>query len=174
LAEANPYSQVPRVDVRLQATGSVLLKGDPARCPVTVRVVKVLSVLGFESPGAGWQFTLSGCGVGPVTGTTSASGLVEFAGLPPAVGCSYTVTETVQAGWVPQFVSQQVQPREGGQTVTLTFLNIREFNPPCVDPADPRCAPPDLPTPTPTPPPATPTPPATPAPPAPIENPTST
>ncbi|WBL34718.1 prealbumin-like fold domain-containing protein [Tepidiforma flava] len=155
----------PIVDVTLEASASVILKGDPALCPVTIRVVKTLSVIGFSSPGAGWEFTLEGCGVGPLVGTTDANGVVEFPGLPPAVGCSYTVTETVQAGWVPQYVSQQVQPREGGSTATVEFLNIREFNPPCVDPADPRCQPPEF---------ATPTPPATPAPPAPIENPTST
>ncbi|GIW18011.1 MAG: hypothetical protein KatS3mg064_1168 [Tepidiforma sp.] len=128
-------------------------------------MVKTLSVIGFTSPGAGWQFTLTGCGVGPLAGTTDANGVVEFPGLPPAIGCSYTVTEVVQPGWVPQFVSQQVQPQEGGSVATVEFLNIREFDPPCVDPADPRCQPPEF---------AMPTPPATPAPPAPIENPTAT
>lgn len=155
----------PIVNVTLEASASVTLKGDPTLCPLTIRVVKTLNALGITSPGAGWEFTLEGCGVGPLAGTTDANGVVEFPGLPPAVGCSYTVTETVQAGWVPQYVSQQVQPREGGSTATVEFLNIREFNPPCVDPADPRCQPPEF---------ATPTPPATPAPPAPIENPTST
>ncbi|MEJ5222663.1 MAG: hypothetical protein WHT63_11740, partial [Tepidiforma sp.] len=134
----------PIVDVTLEATASVILRGDPALCPVTVRVVKTLNVIGFTSPGAGWQFTLSGCDVGPLFGTTDANGVVEFPGLPPAIGCSYTVTEVVQPGWVPQFVSQQVQPQEGGSVATVEFLNIREFDPPCVDPAVPRCQPPEF------------------------------
>ncbi|WP_192498172.1 MSCRAMM family protein [Tepidiforma bonchosmolovskayae] len=155
LAETMPYSTFPKVDVKLQDSASVILKGDPARCPVTIRVHKTLNVVGFTSDGPGWQFTLEGCGVGPLTGTTGADGVVEFPDLPPAVGCSYTITETLQPGWTPQFVTQTVQPQQGGETVTVDFLNIRDFNPPCVDPADPRCAPP--------PPPPTPPPPARPA-----------
>ena len=173
LAETMPYSTYPKVDVRLDASASVILKGDPARCPATIRVVKTLNVVGFEAPGAGWQFTLEGCGVGPLAGTTGEDGVVEFPDLPPAIGCSYTITETLQPGWTPQFVTQTVQP-QGGETVTVEFLNIRDFNPPCVDPADPRCVPPPPPaTPTPTPPPATPNPSPTPAPPASIEQPTA-
>jgi hypothetical protein len=104
-------------------------------------VHKTLNVVGFTANGPGWQFTLEGCGVGPLTGTTGADGVVEFPDLPPAIGCSYTITETLQPGWTPQFVTQAVQP-QGGETVTVDFLNIRDVNPPCVDPADPRCAPP--------------------------------
>jgi hypothetical protein len=112
-------------------------------------VHKTLNVVGFTANGPGWQFTLEGCGVGPLTGTTGADGVVEFPDLPPAIGCSYTITETLQPGWTPQFVTQAVQPQQGGETVKVDFLNIRDVNPPCVDPADPRCAPPPPP-PTPT------------------------
>jgi fimbrial isopeptide formation D2 family protein/uncharacterized repeat protein (TIGR01451 family) len=119
---------------------------------VTIRVHKTLNVVGFTRNGQGWQFTLEGCGVGPLTGTTGADGVVEFPDLPPAIGCSYTVTETVQPGWSPQSRSQTAQPVAGGQVVTLEFLNIKDFDSPCTDPSDPRCVPPPPPsTPTPTP-----------------------
>ncbi|PFG73454.1 choice-of-anchor K domain-containing protein [Tepidiforma thermophila] len=119
---------------------------------VTIRVHKTLNVVGFTSDGQGWEFTLTGCGITPQKKTTDASGIAEFTDLPPAIGCQYTVTETVQPGWTPQFVSQTAQPVAGGQVVTLEFLNIRNFDPPCVDPNDPRCEPPPPPsTPTPTP-----------------------
>jgi hypothetical protein len=112
---------------------------------VTVRVEKVLNVLGFERPGEGWEFTLEGCGVPARAGTTDAAGVVTFADLPPAVGCSYTVRETVQPGWVPAQASQVVQPTDPGQPLTVRFLNIRAFELPCADPNDARCAPPSLP-----------------------------
>jgi hypothetical protein len=119
---------------------------------VTIRVHKTLNVIGFTSNGQGWQFTLTGCGITPQTKTTDANGIAEFTDLPPAIGCSYTVTETVQSGWTPQFISQTAQPTQGGQVVTLEFLNIKVFEPPCTDPNDPRCVPPPPPsTPTPTP-----------------------
>jgi cell division septation protein DedD len=127
---------------------------------VTVRVHKTLNVIGFTSHGAGWQFTISGCGITPQTKTTDANGIAKFTDLPPAIGCSYEVTETVQSGWTPQFVTQYAQPTRGGEVATLDFLNIRVYDPPCVDPNDTRCTPPPPPsTPTPT---ATPTTPATP------------
>jgi hypothetical protein len=121
---------------------------------VTVRVHKTLNVIGFTSPGAGWQFTISGCNITPQTKTTDANGIAEFTDLPPAIGCSYQVTETVQTGWTPQFVTQYAQPTKGGEVAELDFLNIRVYDPPCVDPNDARCTPP--------PPPSTPTPTATP------------
>jgi hypothetical protein len=134
---------------------------------VTVRVHKTLNVIGFTSHGAGWQFTISGCGITPQTKTTDANGIAGFTDLPPAIGCSYEVTETVQPGWTPQFVTQYAQPTKGGEVATLDFLNIRVFNPPCVDPNDARCTPP--------PPPSTPTPTATPATPGqPTNTPTAT
>ncbi|GIW17959.1 MAG: hypothetical protein KatS3mg064_1116 [Tepidiforma sp.] len=137
------------ITVNLNETATVNFYNQPR---VTIRVQKTLNVIGFTSPGAGWTFTLTGCGIPSQQGTTNQNGVVEFTDLPPAIGCSYTVTETVQSGWTPQFISQTAQPTQGGQVVTLTFLNIRDFNPPCVDPNDPRCVPPPPPTVTPTPP----------------------
>jgi hypothetical protein len=122
----------------LAPEAAVCFYNDPI---VTVRVQKTLNAVGFERPGAGWEFTLSGCGREPRTATTDAGGSVEFAGLPLAVDCSYTVTETVQPGWTPHLVAQTARPARPGEVVTLAFLNIREFNPPCVDAGDPRCAP---------------------------------
>lgn len=151
ICPANPTST--DVDALVSITNvapqaAICFYNDPK---VTIRVHKTLDVVGFTSDGAGWQFTLTGCGITPQTATTDSNGIVEFTNLPPAVGCSYTVTETVQAGWNPQFVSQTAQPTQGGQVVTLEFLNIKIFNPPCVDPKDPRCSPPPSSTPTPTP-----------------------
>ncbi|MCC7364585.1 MAG: hypothetical protein IT303_09445 [Dehalococcoidia bacterium] len=53
-----------------------------------------------NNPGVGWQFTLTGCGVTPVTATTGSDGWATFSGLTPAVSCAYTITETQQLGWV--------------------------------------------------------------------------
>jgi hypothetical protein len=137
------------VTVNLNQTATVDFYNQPR---VTIRVHKTLNVVGFTSNGQGWQFTLTGCGITPQTKTTDANGIAEFTDLPPAISCVYTVTETVQSGWTPQFVSQTAQPVAGGQVVTLEFLNIKDFNPPCTDPNDPRCVPPPPPsTPTPTP-----------------------
>lgn len=162
------------ITVNLNETATVNFYNQPR---VTIRVQKTLNVIGFTSPGAGWTFTLTGCGIASQQGTTNQNGVVEFTDLPPAIGCSYTVTETVQSGWTPQFISQTAQPTQGGQVVTLTFLNIRDFNPPCVDPNDPRCVPPPPPTVTPTPPTPTTTPPTTTTPtntPTPTATPTNT
>jgi hypothetical protein len=174
---ANPTSTAANGSVTLSPISpqaAICFYNDPK---VTIRVHKVLDSVGFRSDGEGWVFTLNGCGIGPTSGTTNAQGIVTFANLPPAIGCSYTVTETTQAGWVPQFISQTTQPTQPGQVVTLTFLNIRTFDPPCVLPDDPRCPPPPSSTPTPTPPVATPTPTptATPTPPTPpVATPTPT
>jgi hypothetical protein len=162
---ANPTSAAVNASVTLtniSPQAAICFYNDPK---VTIVVHKVLDSVGFQSPGEGWVFTLHGCGIGPISATTNAAGIVTFANLPPAIGCSYTVTETTQAGWVPQFISQTTQPTQPGQVVTLTFLNIRTFDPPCVLPDDPRCPPPGTPTPTPTP--VTPTPTPTPVTPTP-------
>ncbi len=158
---ANPTSSAAAATVTLTNVAPqavVCFYNDP---PVNIVVHKVLNALGTTSNGAGWQFTLTGCGVTPQTKTTGADGKATFSDLPPAVGCSYTVTETVQAGWTPQSVSQTAQPTRGGETVTLTFVNSWDWNPRCIDPMEPGCSePPRTPTPTPTPPAGTPTPPA--------------
>lgn len=144
--------------------------GDPPPA-VAIRVEKVENVIGFERPGPGWEFTLTGCGVTPRSLVTGPEGVALFAGLPPAVGCAYTVTETVRAGWTPQYISQQAWPRTAGETVTLRFLNIRDWSPPCLagcfepppgEPAAPTAPVPDPPAPQ-----------ATVQPPAPVEQPTA-
>ena len=73
--------------------------------------------------GSGWTFTLNGCGIGPDQKTTDASGTVSWTNLPPAVGCSYTVTETAKAGWVADQISKSTSPDEPGETATLGFVN---------------------------------------------------
>ncbi len=96
--------------------------------------------------GSGWTFTLSGCGIGPLQQTTGASGSVSWTDLPPAVGCSYTVTETAKAGWVADQISKTASPTQAGSTANLTFIN-RQFEG-CTNIAD---CPPTTSTPTPTP-----------------------
>src|SRR5690606_28703834 len=73
--------------------------------------------------GAGWTFTLSGCGVGPLQATTDATGTVSWNDLPPAVGCSYTITESARAGWIADQISKSTSPNDPGETATLTFVN---------------------------------------------------
>lgn len=123
---------------------------------VTVRVVVTENVVGFEAPGGGWQVTLTGCGVGPITQATNAAGEAVFVALPPADGCTYTVTVAGQAGWTLASATATAAPTEPGSTAEVAFLAIREYDPPCVDPADARCLPDQLP--------------SEPAPPAPIGN----
>lgn len=103
---------------------------DAPKAQSAICVQKVENVVGFEHPGAGWEFTLTGCGVQPRTGVTGDDGYLLFDSLPPALDCTYTVTETLRPGWTPQFASRDVRPQPG-EVVTLTFLNIRDFNPPC-------------------------------------------
>ncbi|PFG73650.1 hypothetical protein [Tepidiforma thermophila] len=138
---------------------------------VTIRVEKTENIVGFARPGAGWEFTLTGCGLEPRTAVTGPDGVAVFDGLPPAVGCSYTVAETLRPGWTAQYDRRDAQPGQPGETVTLAFLNVREWNPPCIvgcyelPPADPPGAPPAPPAPQ-QPQPAVPAPPAAPNPPA--------
>lgn len=152
----------------LSAAEDPVDEGPPA---VAVRVEKTEHVIGLERPGAGWQFTLTGCGIEPRTAVTGPGGVALFDALPPAVGCAYTVTETPRPGWSAVTLGQDARPREPGEVVTLRFVNIYEWNPPCLlagcvelPPADPAPPPPATPAP-----PAAPqvTPPAAPATPAP-------
>ena len=76
-------------------------------------------------PGDGWEFTLTGCGIEAREGTTGPDGVLLYADLPPAVGCSYTVTETPVEGWAAVALSRSASPDEPGETVTLGFRNIR-------------------------------------------------
>ena len=144
---------------------------DPAEAGVTIRVEKTENIVGFERPGAGWEFTLSGCGIEPRTAVTGPDGVALFENLPPAVRCSYTVAETLRPGWTAQFAVRDASPRQPGEIVNLAFLNIRDWNPPCMvgcyelPPSDPPPAPPAPPAP-PQPRPAGPAPAAAPTPPA--------
>lgn len=77
------------------------------------------------APGNGWSFTLNGCGVGPLVQATGANGKATFTDLPPAVACSYTVTETVKAGWSAINPVQVTAPTAAGQTAVLNFTNVK-------------------------------------------------
>lgn len=112
---------------------------------VTVRVTLTENVVGFEAPGAGWAVTLTGCGVGPLTATTDSAGEAVFVALPPANGCSYTVTVAGQDGWTLTPDGVTVSPSVPGDIAVASFLAIRDYNPPCVEPDDPRCQPAQLP-----------------------------
>jgi hypothetical protein len=94
---------------------------------VGIRVAKTEASSDFPAgrPGAGWEFTLSGCDIEPRSSATTADGSVVFDDLPPAVGCSYTVTETPRDGWAALFASRSASPAGPGQVVTVTFRNSR-------------------------------------------------
>jgi hypothetical protein len=97
---------------------------------IGVRVTKVESTSGVTSPGAGWTFTITGCGIDERTGVTGSDGTLTFADLPPAVGCAYTVTETLASGWtVSPAASQQAGSVVAGAIVELQFTNARETTP---------------------------------------------
>jgi hypothetical protein len=77
------------------------------------------------APGNGWSFTLTGCGITPQVKATGADGKATFTDLPPAVGCSYTVTETVKGGWSAINPVQVTAPTAAGQTAVLNFTNVK-------------------------------------------------
>ncbi|MCL4866501.1 MAG: hypothetical protein KJZ47_11450, partial [Gemmatimonadales bacterium] len=56
---------------------------------------------------------------------TGVDGKATFTDLPPAVGCSYTVTETVIGGWSAINPVQVTAPATAGQTAVLNFTNIK-------------------------------------------------
>jgi hypothetical protein len=110
---------------------SVCVYNEPRK--VSIKVVKSIAA-GSTQNVSGWTFTLTGCGITPVSKTTDGTGFVTFTDLAPAIGCSYTVTETVKLGWsVDGGISQSAAPQTPGQTVTLTFTN-REFSIPTPPP----------------------------------------
>lgn len=76
-------------------------------------------------PGAGWSFTLTGCNITPQVAVTGANGKATFSDLPPAVGCTYTVTETVKSGWSAINPVQVTAPTAAGQTAVLNFTNVK-------------------------------------------------
>ena len=94
---------------------------------VDLRVTKSEVSTAFPAgrPGAGWEFTLTGCGIEDRTGATGPDGLVVFSDLPPATGCSYVVTETERDGWFALFSSRSAAPTGPGEVVTLAFRNTR-------------------------------------------------
>jgi hypothetical protein len=104
---------------------------------VNIQVIKQVQINGINVAGPNWTFTLSGCGIVPVPQTTDGTGVTTFSNLPPAVNCTYVVTETLQAGYTAVTPSQNANPTAPGQTVVLTFVNIRNTD--------------ETPTPTPTP-----------------------
>ena len=62
--------------------------------PAHAKVVKNTVPTGYQ---AGWEFTLSGTGITPVTGTTDGDGTYTF---PTDLGTgNYTITETGMTGW---------------------------------------------------------------------------
>ncbi|MBE7518906.1 MAG: hypothetical protein HS107_06630 [Thermoflexaceae bacterium] len=95
------------------------------RKQVTIRVHKIERFLGGqERDGEGWGFELNGCGVHQ-TGTTDGSGDVAWTGLPPALGCSYTISENGRDGWEfenPGNGRVTVTPGPGADT-SVTFVN---------------------------------------------------
>jgi hypothetical protein len=97
---------------------------------ISVKVTKVESANGVPSPGAGWTFTITGCGIDERSGVTGADGTLTFTDLPPASGCIYTVTETLASGWtVSPAASQQAGSAVAGAVVALQFTNVRNVTP---------------------------------------------
>lgn len=93
-----------------------------------VNIVATKTIFNNANPagangGAGWTFTLTGCGIAPSQKTTDASGSVSWNNLPAAINCTYTVTETQKAGWVADQISRTAAPINDGETVTLGFIN---------------------------------------------------
>lgn len=95
------------------------------RVSIVVTKSEVSSAFPTGTPGEGWEFTLTGCGIESRVETTGADGTLLFADLPPAVGCTYTVAETPVDGWAPVTATRTASPDEAGETVTLGFRNIR-------------------------------------------------
>jgi len=95
------------------------------RVNIEVNKTEISSTTPAGAPGAGWSFTLTGCGVGPLVKVTAATGQATFSDLPPAVGCSYTVTETQQGGWSSLNPVQVTAPTAPGQATVLNFTNVK-------------------------------------------------
>lgn len=137
----SPENDGPLGDPPIDESGNILYcfynapaasSEDPQETGVTIRIEKTENVVGFEHPGAGWSFTVSGCGIKPRTVVTGPDGSATVDALPPAIACSYTVSETPRPGWTALTPSQEARPQQPGETVTLRFLNIRDWNPPCL------------------------------------------
>ncbi len=112
------------VVVALDQTVVVNFYNQP-RVNIEVNKTEISLATPSGAPGNGWNFTLSGCGVGPLSQATAANGKATFTDLPPAVGCSYTVTETVKSGWSAINPVQVTAPATAGQTSVLNFTNVK-------------------------------------------------
>lgn len=151
------------VVVNLDQTVVVNFYNQP-RVNIEVNKTEISLATPAGAPGKDWSFTLTGCGITPVSATTGTDGKATFSNLPPAVGCSYTVTETVKSGWSAINPVQVTAPATAGQTAVLSFTNIKiEVCTNCVTIVTP--------TPTPTTPTVTPEPSETPETPGPSETP---
>ena len=90
---------------------------------VTIRATKTELSGRTTRPGAGWEITVTGCGVNE-TLETDSSGVAEFSDLPL---CVYTVRENPTSK--PGFgslrpVSVEVNATEAGQTFEVRFANV--------------------------------------------------
>jgi hypothetical protein len=79
-----------------------------------------------ETPVANWHYTITGPGGYSSSGDTDGSGLIGKTGLVPG---DYTVTETVQAGWIVTTANPQIGMVPAGAGMRLNFGN-RELVPP--------------------------------------------
>ncbi|MBE0609510.1 MAG: hypothetical protein IH609_09030 [Dehalococcoidia bacterium] len=141
------------VVVNLDQTVVVNFYNQP-RVNIEVNKTEISLATPAGAPGNGWSFTLTGCGITPQVKATGVDGKATFTDLPPAVGCSYTVTETVIGGWSAINPVQVTAPAAAGQTAVLNFTNVKiEVCTDCFTIVTPTPTP-EKPTPTPT---ATPT-----------------
>jgi hypothetical protein len=151
------------VVVNLDQTVVVKFYNQP-RVNIEVNKTEISLATPGGAPGNGWSFTLTGCGITPQVAVTGANGKATFSDLPPAVGCTYTVTETVKSSWSAINPVQVTAPTAAGQTAVLNFTNVKIEV--CTD-----CVTIVTPTPTPTTPTVTPEPSETPETPGPSETP---
>jgi hypothetical protein len=112
------------VVVNLDQTAVVKFYNQP-RVNIEVNKTEISLATPAGAPGNGWSFTLTGCGITPQVAATGANGKATFSDLPPAVGCSYTVTETVKSGWSAINPVQVTAPAAAGQTAVLNFTNVK-------------------------------------------------
>ncbi|MCO5201453.1 MAG: hypothetical protein M9925_07120 [Chloroflexi bacterium] len=121
---ANASQTTVAVDGGTNVLRGVVFYNQP-RVNIEVNKTEISLATPSGAPGNGWNFTLSGCGVGPLSQATAANGKATFTDLPPAVGCSYTVTETVKSGWSAINPVQVAAPATAGQTSVLNFTNVK-------------------------------------------------
>ncbi|MCC7186891.1 MAG: THxN family PEP-CTERM protein [Acidobacteria bacterium] len=140
---ANASQTTVAVDGGTNVLRGVVFYNQP-RVNIEVNKTEISLATPAGAPGNGWSFTLTGCGIIPQVKATDATGKATFTDLPPAVACSYTVTETVKSGWSAINPVQVTAPATAGQTAVLGFTNVKIEV--CID-----CRTVETPTPTPTP-----------------------